>query len=736
MPLLESQGMHENLLSLIENIQQDLDKVSHEQSQKSPSALLEDFHDLRLSINEFFKKDELLRWMYQQAPIGVILVDQHLRIVEANALAYVFLEKPDLDYPQNATLKPISLTSYLCSQQTEFIDWIATNSVEPFNSCLKAIPNNLHVKIFQKPCRYADQDYLMLILIPEDKEFHLQRALEVYKLVYETSHQGIIILDKQFRIVRVNPAYTKITGYKPYQVINSNHSLLERNKKLNPDIRENILSALNKQGYWQGDIVDVKQSGEEFFESMHISRLPQSADETDNSYYIAIIDNVSTEVAEKKKLKALAEQDSMTGLLNRQGFNREFVAAFEHAQRIGESLTLIFFDLDKFKQLNDTWGHDYGDELLISFAKRLKHNLKQTDLVARLGGDEFVVILSGDLSEVALEALLNKLLRIISRPYHLLDITYSCSASVGVSSYPKDAMTPSELLKAADIAMYQAKNAGRNQYQIFDAQAGEREQVYIAKIREIETAIDNLEFELFYQAQVRMDDGSICGLEALVRWRKPNGEVLLPAEFMPLIENSEAMLVLGRLLIDLFFVQVNSWITQGIKLPVSINISAYQLTDQNTLQHIRTIAEKYPSVVPLVEIEITETTIFEIDPRINETLDALEDLGFALVLDDFGTGYSSIYSLKKFNFKKIKIDRLFIHDISLQDSKGLVILDAMISMIQGIGLPIIFEGVEELAQAEYLLEHNGVYAQGFYYCKPMPKKEINRHLHKLNVDVE
>ncbi|MCF4011041.1 EAL domain-containing protein [Rheinheimera sp. UJ63] len=680
------------------------------------------FSLLEQKTNQTMASQKQFNAIFEHAPVGFVILSTDFQIVNANQLARNLLYLPHYTHIKDD--EPIKVHAYLAKGVARFIDWLRAASTDSISVELHHPKRQGQVQIYQANFELDGQYYHLLSMVSVAKEHQLTQSLSLFKMVVENLQEAIMITDEHHHIIHVNPAFTAITGYSLDDVFMKNPNILSSGKQ-SLQFYQDMYAELKEKGQWQGVLYNRTKAGVEFPEELHITSVySDKAQDKTIKYYIAIFENISEQLAKEKHMQTLAETDVLTGLLNRQGFNQVYHKTFAAAQRDGENLAVLYIDLDKFKYVNDQYGHDYGDELLKSIAKRLQHNIKAKDVAARIGGDEFVVLIQGDNLGKLLKHFGAKLLKLLSAPYRLFEITYTCTASIGIAIYPDDGITESELLKAADAAMYQAKTSGRNKYAFLNKKLLQQQASVSAYLEAILEGIHKDQFQLYYQAQHDMRTGAITGFESLVRWQFAPNDIRTPATFLPQIENEILMLIMGKKLLNQVFSQVNTWQNSGFNWPVSINLSANQLKDDDTYQQIAMLCQQFPNTVPLIHLEVTETTIFEKDEMIFENLERCKRLGLKLVLDDFGTGYSSIYSLKKFQFEVIKIDKSFIDDILHQDAANLVILNGIISLIQALNLAVICEGVENEIQVSYLLNKQCTVAQGFFYNKPMHRNKV------------
>jgi len=434
---------------------------------------------------------------------------------------------------------------------------------------------------------------------------------------------------------------------------------------------------------------------------------------------------------EKSRALALASQDHLTGLANRRMFQEMASAELKRARRSRNLYALLFFDLDRFKVINDTLGHGVGDQLLKAVAARLRGAVREYDLVARLGGDEFVVLLSEVPSEDFVAQLAGKLVQGLSAVYPNLDgHDVETSPSVGIALYPRDGQQLDALLLHADQAMYSVKARGRGFFSFYDASLNASSALHSELAARFRTAIQDGEFCLHFQPKLTLDSLQIVGLEALVRWRHPEHGLIFPGDFIPLAEEQDFIAPLGRWIIDAVCRQLAQWRADGVPLvPVAINVSARQLRDERLLDDFTGALARCGVAPGLIEIELTESSLIEDAELAQRNLDALAGAGIRMALDDFGTGFSGLSRLKQFPIHTVKIDRSFIRDIR-NDTNDAVIVASTISLAHNLGLTVVAEGVETKDQLVHLKAAGCDQVQGFYLQRPCAAAQIAPLLHK------
>jgi diguanylate cyclase (GGDEF)-like protein/PAS domain S-box-containing protein len=445
---------------------------------------------------------------------------------------------------------------------------------------------------------------------------------------------------------------------------------------------------------------------------------------------VGVLQDITQRKTAEIHIERLALHDSLTGLANRTFFSRLLNHGLKQAQRHKEGLAVLFIDLDRFKYINDTLGHDTGDALLKEFAQRLREGLRKTDTIGRLGGDEFVVLAEGVNSQQRMSALAHNILAIINRPFFALGKEFHVTASIGIALYPQDGRDEQSLMKNADIAMYRAKEAGRNNFQFYSHELNAHLQERFAMEADLRRALERNEFVLHYQPKLSLRTGHVTGAEALLRWQHPANGLVPPAKFVPLAEDTGLIVPIGKWVLRAACEQALAWRQQGLpRLGVSVNLSARQFADPDLLRDIVGVVEATGVDPDLLELEITESMLMQNIEKAIATLTALADRGIRLAIDDFGTGYSSLYALKRFPLTTLKIDRSFIRDVPGKRD-DMAITDAIVAMGRSLRMTVIAEGVERKDQVEYLDGQGCDEIQGYYVSKPLPAQELAAFLRR------
>lgn len=557
--------------------------------------------------------------------------------------------------------------------------------------------------------------------------------LRLYANAFNSSGEAMLITDKNNHIVNVNAAFIRQTGYLPEEVTGKDPKLFASGKTPS-SVYQEMWHALTDKSFWQGELWDRKRNGETYPKWIRISAIRD--DDGEVLFYIASFTDISARKEAEARIEHLAHHDILTGLHNRFSMGERLEQAIASARREQQRLALLFIDLDRFKHINDSLGHQIGDQLLIEVAGRLKDCVRDSDIVARIGGDEFIIVLAmiNDSSNAAVVA--DHVLKNVSRAYEINGHVINTSPSIGISIYPDDGMIGDDLMKAADVAMYHAKEHGRNNYQYFNEMmllaASERLRIE----HDLRIAIRSNQLELYYQPQVRAQDGRIVAVEALIRWNNPHAGLIYPDQFIVVAEESGIIFDLGHWVIDEVCRQLAAWRALGhCDYRISFNLSARQLQSESLSGEIETILKRHNVDGRHLEIEVTETAAMK-EPALAVTqLNALRELGISIAIDDFGTGYSSLTYLKQLPINTLKLDGSFVRDIEC-DENDAEICSATVALAHNLGLKIVAEGVESAAQRDFLVKLNFDYLQGYFYSTPLPATEMSRLLAEQSALVE
>jgi diguanylate cyclase (GGDEF)-like protein/PAS domain S-box-containing protein len=551
--------------------------------------------------------------------------------------------------------------------------------------------------------------------------------------VFKTTQEGILITNVQGYIIDMNPAFSKITGYQRDEILGKKPSLLKSGLH-DVSFYETMWCAISRQGYWRGEIWNRKRNGDVYIEYLSISAVTDKYDKI--THYISTSSDITELKENQRKLELIAHYDPLTGLPNRILLADRIHLAFDQTKRDNCLMAVGYLDLDGFKPVNDSFGHEVGDQLLIEISRRIENSLRKGDTIARLGGDEFVFLLLGLNRVEDCETTLHRLLQVINEPITLGNQVVSVSASIGISIFPDDDTDPDTLLRHADQAMYQAKQEGKNCFHVYNLELDRQVHAHREALNRIEQALVNEEFELFFQPKVDMQQGIVFGVEALIRWQHPERGLVMPSDFLPLIEHHELVIKLDAWVIDQALQHMNHWLQAGLQLQVSVNITARSLQTDDFVEQLYSAFERNPTINPAYfELEILETEALHDLRLTSKIIKDCKLLGVQFALDDFGTGYSSLSYLKHLPVKVLKIDQTFVRDM-LEDEDDLAIVQAVIGLATSFHLQVIAEGVESIDHGIALLKIGCQYAQGYGIAKPMPASHLLAWVHEWQAPAE
>jgi diguanylate cyclase (GGDEF)-like protein/PAS domain S-box-containing protein len=553
--------------------------------------------------------------------------------------------------------------------------------------------------------------------------------LRIAAAVFE-SHEGMTVTDANMAILKINPTFTKITGYSAEEAIGNNPSLLKSDRH-DTQYYADMWNSINTTGSWEGEIWNRRKSGEIYPEYIRITAVKDNNGKVTN--YVGAFNDITVSKTASDEIKNLAFFDPLTGLPNRRLLTDRLKQAFASSARSGQHGALLFIDLDNFKILNDTLGHDMGDLLLQQAAQRLGSCIREGDTVARLGGDEFVIMLE-DLSKNAMEAaeqtktVGEKIIAALNLPYQLTKHAYHGTPSIGATLFRDHQLGIDELFKQADIAMYQAKKAGRNTLCFFDPQMQDIINARAVLENELRIALEKRQFHLYYQIQVDNTQHPL-GAEALIRWMHPERGLVSPSQFIPLADETGMILPIGQWVLETACAQLKAWEQNATtrNLILSVNVSAKQFRQVDFVMQIHALVHRYAINPKLLKLELTESLLVENVEEIISTMNALHAIGIQFSLDDFGTGYSSLQYLKRLPLNQLKIDQSFVRDLAI-DSNDKAIVRTIIAMAQSLNMNVIAEGVETEEQRQLLLDNGCTHYQGYLFGMPVPIEQFEMQL--------
>ena len=547
-----------------------------------------------------------------------------------------------------------------------------------------------------------------------------QRKLEEDQLrlaakVFETTNEAILISDVNNNIVAVNDAFTNMTGYSLADVEGRNPRLLSSGEH-DAEFFRNMWKSIKKMGSWQGEIIDKNKSGQQFYKHMTINAVRN--DQNVITHYVSISSDITERKEYDKNVHSLAYYDVLTGLPNRTLLRDRLCQLIATAHRDKTQFALLFLDLDRFKYINDSMGHSVGDQLLQSVALRLQSCVREGDTVSRIGGDEFVLLLR-EIDEHGVSLVADKLLHTLATPFNLNGQEISTYASIGIALYPQHANDSDVLMKNADAAMYNAKENGRNNYKFFKPEMNFRANQVFLMEKDMRVALDQDQFMLFYQPQVDLASGVICGAEALIRWKHPEKGLVPPAEFIPVAEETGQIVQIGEWVLRTACWRFAAWQKQGLPpISIAVNLSIRQLRQPNLAEVVESVLKETGLSPEYLELEITEGIMMGDTKAAMEFLTRMQKLGVQMSIDDFGTGFSSLSYLKNLPVNKLKIDQSFVRDIGTDESDA-AIIRSIISLGHRLEMKVIAEGVETLEQLDFLRLRGCDEVQGYFISRPL-----------------
>jgi len=686
---------------------------------------------IRDVTNEFKSKQSLtlseqrFRTIFEQAAIGVALVDpingQFIRVNKqlCDMLGYSIEELSngktfrDITHPDDIRVSVNHIERLLAEEHAVSLEKRYLHKKGHIVWAELSISSPPKVSGISQPVIVVVQD------ISQRKK--AQDSLRLAANVFTYAAEGIMITDATGAIMDVNATFTSTTGYHREEVIDKNPRFLHSGRQ-SSEFYADMWRDLQKNGFWSGEVWNRHKNGEIYAEMLNISAVKDAQGVITN--YVGLFTDITLMKAHQAQLEHTAHHDLLTNLPNRSLLADRLSQAMLQCRRRERSLAVVFLDLDGFKAVNDTYGHDVGDELLIALSTRIKNALREGDTLARIGGDEFVAVLA-DLSKIEdCEQVLERFLLAASDPITIGDIVLTISASIGVTLYPQDDVDADLLMRHADQAMYVAKELGKNRYHLFDTAQDDAVKMQRSSLEAIRYALDQQQFVLYYQPKVNMRTGCVVGVEALIRWQHPKLGILAPNVFLPIIENHSMSIEVGEWVIESALTQIGQWQALNLPLSISVNIAALQLQQSNFTDRLTALLAAHPDVDPCnLELEVLETSALEDVKHVSTTIIDCMALGVQFALDDFGTGYSSLTYLRRLPVNLIKIDQSFVRDM-LHDTDDFAIVEGVIALAKSFKREVIAEGVETVEHGRALLQLGCELAQGYGIAKPMTADKI------------
>ena len=610
-------------------------------------------------------------------------------------------------------------TMYLTKANRELI--VYTKQIKEKEDELFQLNKDLEKRIHKRTETINKVNHELTLEIEQRKQREL--SLQLLSKAIEHSSSIVLVIDKKHIINYASKAFLKLTGFAENNIFRQPLKVLE-NKLTLPEI-SNSDFAPSGDGMIHSELKCIAHDNVTHWLNTSISLLWSESKEI--SHYVIIFEDITELKARKDEMEKMALYDPLTGLENRVLFQTRLDKAIHDAKRSMIKTALLFIDIDNFKEINDSFGHEAGDRVLKAIAERLKANVRQNDTIARISGDEFTVLLSDIQNYEDAGKVTRAILAAFKEPIHIKSREIFVTASIGISITPEDSLNISTLINNADMAMYKAKQQGRDNYQFFSEEMN-IEIKHKNKIEsEVKTSIDNDEFFLVYLPKINLHDSSIIGAEALLRWQYSKNEVRQPDSFIPIAEESGTIIPLGKWVLNQVFEDIQSLLAAGVKhLKISVNISHRQLSDKHFISEVRALFSSHPNYIQYLEFEVTEKCFIDKHPENIARLNELRSMGFTISVDDFGTGYSSLSYLKRLPIDTVKIDRALIKGLP-NDQDNTQITRAIVSMAHQLNFSVVAEGVENEEQNKFLNTINCDTAQGFHYDRPMYFEQLIEH---------
>nr|WP_307836140.1 EAL domain-containing protein [Chromobacterium sp. ASV5] len=576
----------------------------------------------------------------------------------------------------------------------------------------------VNVEIHSRLFDYQGRKAIIGVVMDVSERLLADANLRLAAKVFENSTEGILILDAGAHIIAVNDAFSRITGYPQEET-------LGKVSRIFSDCEQHdsaaMLEALAGSGHWHGEMMDRRKSGEWYPAELSISALRDDAGAVSN--YVAVFSDITLRKQAEERLQFLANHDPLTRLPNRSSLTSRLDEALGQACREGGPLAVMFIDLDRFKLINDSFGHQVGDQLLCETASRLLQVVGERGLLARLGGDEFTLLMTDFAGHETLAAMAQEILDALGLPLWLEQHEIYVTGSIGISVFPNDGLDAASLLKNADVAMYRAKDAGKNTYQFFDAEMNTQTFERLLLENGLRLALERGEFELHYQPQLNAASRELEGAEALLRWRHPQLGLVPPGRFISLAEETGLIKPIGDWVLREACRQLAAWDAEGLDVPrLAVNLSPRQFGQQGLPAKVAAALQAAGLPAKRLELEITESMIMQSPAEAVSLLAELKALGVWLSIDDFGTGYSSLSHLKRFPLDTLKIDQSFVE--GLPDDDNAAIAEAILAMARKLRFQVVAEGVENEAQAQFLRAKGCATLQGYHFSRPLPAAEF------------
>ncbi|MEW8118324.1 MAG: EAL domain-containing protein [Candidatus Thiodiazotropha sp.] len=687
---------------------------------------------MNLMIKDIQARENELSTIIDQIPLILFVKDaKHLRFTKMNKAGEKLLGRSRHDFigQNDYDFFPDHQADFFVSKDREVLSSMKILDIpEEYIDTPKG-ERILHTR---KVPVYDDSDEpLFLIGVSEDitERKQTDAQLRQWAKVFDSTSEGVMITDLDGNIINVNRAFSLITGYQKAEAIGQNPRLFKSGLH-HAEFYKTMWDSILNNGSWRGEINNRRKNGEIYPAWETISTVYD--EKRTASHFVAVFSDISPIKETQEKLDFLAHHDPLTGLPNRILLNDRMQHAIDRANRDQSIMAVMFLDLDRFKNINDTLGHPVGDDLLLEVSKRLHDTLREIDTISRQGGDEFILVLEDIRETENLVEMATKVLSVFEEPFMLTDRELVITASLGISIYPDDAHDVTTLIRNADAAMYRAKEYGRNRFWFYTEDLTRLAAQRIDIEQALRDTVNHGELFLLYQPQISLPENRIIGVEALVRWDRPGHGVVTPDMFVPLAEETGVIVAIGEWVLHSACRQMVHWQQRGLNLDhIAINISPVQINHGNLVAITQEALEKSGLQPDKLELEVTEAIFLQDTEQVGHTLKALDSLGVRLALDDFGTGFSSLSYLKDFHFDRLKIDKSFIHNI-LKESSEQSIANSIIALGHSLNMSVLAEGIEEKPQLDWLKRKGCDEGQGYLFSKPLTTQALEGLLNNYN----
>ncbi|MRW84762.1 EAL domain-containing protein [Pseudoduganella sp. FT26W] len=665
---------------------------------------------------------ELALWTAQSRPPELILLDVRMPGIDGFEVCRRLKANPELNQVPVIFLSAQHDTDdKVRGFELGAVDFVA----KPFQAEEILARTDAHVRLGRAQKALAEERALLEQRVAERtaelaKEVEQRRANEEFlrlaSQVFEATQDAIVVTDREARIVATNPAFTQISGYTAKEVLGQNVGLLHAGE-LDPGSFDALVQSVVTKGHWSGEILARRKNGETYPGLLSASVVRDADGHVIN--HVAVFMDITERKAEQHLIDFLSNHDALTGLPNRLLARQRFTQTLNTARREGRCVSVMCLDLDRFKSINDSYGHDMGDKALQVVAKYLSETVRADDIVTRQGGDEFQIIVADDAQLSATMALAQQILAGLRKELVIDGQQITVTSSIGIAVSLTDGDSFDELVRNADTALFRAKEIGRDNYALFTERMDAEIRDKLAIQGQLRGAIARDEFEVHYQPQVCLKTGAMVGAEALLRWDNAVLGKVPPNRFIPLAEEYGLVNSIGEWVLESVCAQMKVWHDQGLgKIKVAVNLAAGQFANDATVPYVESTLRKFDVAAEYLGLEITEGTVMGDPNKAVAALRRLKDIGVSISLDDFGTGYSSLSYLKRFPIDVLKIDKSFVDDVTTNSDDAAIAL-SVISLAHNLNMRVIAEGVETREQVQFLTERGCDEMQGYFFSRPL-----------------